>query len=195
MTQQTASDVLNTIGYGGFVKALYNRSGDISKDFTHAVLGIVTESHEYALAADRVNAVEEAGDIIFYLTALQQVLNDVSPIDGNGYDALVTEASIRVQSDDFRVEDAFDEWLDLAKRWIGYGKAPKMSSTSLLAEASVLVGLVVGLGGAADVEARVIVEANVEKLLKRYNGLQFDADRAVNRDTDAERAALERHAS
>jgi hypothetical protein len=47
MTQKTAIEVLTEVGYEGFVKALFNRSGDLPKDFAHAVLGIVTECHEY----------------------------------------------------------------------------------------------------------------------------------------------------
>jgi hypothetical protein len=40
----------------------------------------------------------------------------------------------------------------------------------------------------------VIMVANVDKLLKRYNGMQFDAERAVSRDLPAERTVLESHA-
>ena len=90
--------------------------------------------------------------------------------------------------------DELVEWLDLAKRWVGYGKAPTMSTTQLVAEASALVSFVLDRGDAEDVEMSVIMVANVDKLLKRYNGMQFDAERAVSRDLPAERTVLESHA-
>jgi hypothetical protein len=194
MTQQTAIEVLTTVGYEGFVKALYNRSGDLSKDFTHAVLGIITESHEYLTATDEVNAIEEAGDLAFYLTALKQVLNDISPTDEVAFDTLTDAAFARMGAEDFQIMNTFVEWLDLAKRWVGYGKAPTMTTTELLAEAAALVGFVVEHGAAEHTPMEVILKTNVEKLLKRYNGMAFNAERAVNRDLPAERKVLETHA-
>lgn len=194
MTQKTALDVLTEVGYEGFVKALYNRSGDLSKDFTHAVLGIVTECHEYLTATDEVNAVEEAGDLCFYLTALKQVLDDVGTYDEAEFEKLLAAACDRMDSNGFQVMDEFVEWLDLAKRWVGYGKAPTMTPTQLMAEAAALVSFVIDKGAATDVDMPVIMVTNVDKLLKRYNGMVFDAERAVNRDLPAERAVLEAYA-
>lgn len=195
MTQPTAIEVLQTVGYEGFVESLYNRSGDLSKDFTHAVLGIITECHEYLTATDEVNAIEEAGDLAFYLTALKQVLDEYSPTDPDAFNSLMDAASKRMTADGFNIISVYVEWADLAKRWVGYGKAPTMSSTELFAEASALVALVISSGFAADAEMSKIILVNVGKLLKRYNGMTFDADRAVNRDLPAERAVLEAHAA
>lgn len=194
MTPKTAIEVLTEVGYEGFVKALYNRSGDLSKDFAHAVLGIVTECHEYLTATDQVNAIEEAGDLCFYLTALKQVLDDVGTFDESEFDKLVDAACTRMDAEGFKVMDEFVEWLDLAKRWVGYGKAPTMSPTQLMAEAAALVSFVIDKGAASNVDMPVIMVTNVDKLLKRYNGMKFDAERAVNRDLPAERAVLESHA-
>lgn len=191
MTQQTAIEVLSTIGYEGFVKALYNRTGDLSKDFTHAVLGLVTECHEYLTATDEVNAVEEAGDLAFYLTALKQVLEDVAPTDEEIFDTLFWAAVTRLTENGVDLQDTFIEWLDLSKRWIGYGKAPTMTTTQLLAEAAALVAFVTESGAARDTDAGKVLLVNVEKLLQRYNGMTFSAERAVHRDLPAERAVLE----
>jgi hypothetical protein len=194
MTQKTAIEVLTEVGYEGFVKALFNRSGDLPKDFAHAVLGIVTEGHEYLTATDEVNAIEEGGDLCFYLTAMKQVLDDVGTYDEVEFDKLVEAACTRLDAEGFQLMDELVEWLDLAKRWVGYGKAPTMSTTQLVAEASALVSFVLDRGDAEDVEMSVIMVANVDKLLKRYNGMQFDAERAVSRDLPAERTVLESHA-
>lgn len=195
MKQQTAIEVLATVGYEGFVKSLYNRTGDLSKDFSHAVLGIVTECHEYLTATDEVNAVEEAGDLCFYLTALKQVLDEMSPIDDEAYNKLYDAASARMETEDFQVVSTYVEWLDLAKRWVGYGKSPTMHTTELLANASALVSFVVSCGPVGEPDMHKVLLVNVEKLLQRYNGMTFSAERAVNRDLFAEREVLETHAA
>jgi len=69
-----------------------------------------------------------------------------------------------------------------------------MTTTELLAEAAALVGFVVEHGAAEHTPMEVILKTNVEKLLKRYNGMAFNAERAVNRDLPAERKVLETHA-
>ncbi len=188
---QTAEQVLATVKYSGFVRSLYNRSGDISKDFAHAVLGLVTETHEYLTATDKVNAIEEVGDLMFYLEALRQVLNDHSPI--NEDEVLEVYSQVLAELDgDINLTDMHTEWLDIAKRWIGYGKAPTMSTSRLLAEATVLMTITIPAGMLDDeYDLEDVTLVNVRKLLKRYNGMTFSADRAVNRDLLAERSALE----
>ena len=190
---QTAQQVLDTVGYSGFVRALYNRTGDLSKDFTHAVLGLVTESHEYLNATDRVNAVEEVGDLTFYREALEQVLNDLSPIDYAEADKAYGEImdGLSKQTSTVNLTEMHTEWLDLAKRWVGYGKAPTMPTSLLIAEATAMLTVTIPVGLLEDEDTGKVIITNVEKLLKRYNGMQFDSDRAVNRDTPAERKVLE----
>lgn len=196
MKQQTAIEVLATVGYEGFVKSLYNRTGDLSKDFTHAVLGIITESHEYLTATDEVNAIEEAGDLAFYLTALKHVLEDFAPTDEDTFGLALEAAYVRFSEDGLdNIQAVFIEWLDLAKRWVGYGKAPSMATTQLLGEAAALVAFVTENGAAGDIDTHKVLLVNVEKLLKRYNGMTFSAERAVNRDLFAEREVLETHAA
>jgi NTP pyrophosphatase (non-canonical NTP hydrolase) len=189
---QTAEQVLATVKYSGFVKSLYNRSGDISKDFSHAVLGLVTESREYLQATDKVNAIEEVGDLMFYLEALRQVLGDHAPINE---DEVLKEYGevLSAISGDVNLTDMHTEWLDLAKRWIGYGKAPTMTTSKLLAEATVLLTITIpaGILGDDDYDLDDVIRTNVRKLLKRYNGMTFSAELAVNRDLDAERSVLE----
>lgn len=189
---QTPEEILTTIGYHAFVKSLYNRTGDLSKDFTHAVLGLVTESHEYLMATDKVNAIEEAGDLAFYVTALYQVLNDFSPINEEELDFLEDELLAKLKGEELNLNDMHNEWLDLAKRWIGYGKPPTMTTTVLMAEATAMLNITLPLGMVQMDDAKEVMITNVRKLMKRYNGIKFDADRAVNRDLFAERVELEK---
>lgn len=52
---------------------------------------------------------------------------------------------------------------------------------------------VILLDSMSDVDPEDILRANMAKLLVRYPGGEFDAFRAVTRDTEAERAALAAH--
>lgn len=188
---QTAKEVLATIGYPGFVRSLYNRTGDLSKDFTHAVLGLVTESHEYLEAVERNDVVEEAGDLTFYFEALKQVLNDLSPINEAELDKFEDEIIASYAGTIVDLEEIHVEWLDLAKRWIGYGKAPTMSTTRLLAEARAMIDFTIQAGRLTQSDAMQVLLVNIEKLMSRYNGVKFSADLAVNRDVATERKVID----
>lgn len=192
----TAEQVLSTVGYPGFVRSLFNRSGNPAVDFTHAVLGIATEIHELRTATEKVNALEEGGDLTFYVEALGQVICDHTGLtlddlfEGDGAEAAFRGlVSMQVGTVQAYTQHLANELLDSAKRWVGYGKVP----TSLADEfrrALFLVGMSIRDCGLED-EVRRLELINVKKLLARYNGMVFTAERAVNRDLPAERAVLE----
>jgi hypothetical protein len=180
--------------YPEFVRKLFNRTGDNSKDFAHAILGIVTEVDELLTATDSVNATEEHGDLCFFCVALQQVVIDVlgtepsieelkrtsehtlTHLNEPHYSEIVRKLSKRV--------------LDHAKRWVGYGKMP---ADILLAaqEAITLADVATRLSPLASTDMDHTLSANMAKLLKRYPGGEFDSFRAVVRDLEAEREALQ----
>jgi hypothetical protein len=179
----------NTIPtYADFVRKLFNRSGDPSKDFTHAILGIVTEIHEYQHSVDDVNGVEELGDIAFYLVALRQVIEDHTGV------ALTTvEPVAQMLSAQVGLYEYFDSEVnylqDVAKRWVGYGKAPT-HFRELFNRAVLLTALVNGDGEYPCEDLEKIQTTNMRKLLKRYPGGEFSQYHALVRDLDAEREAL-----
>lgn len=200
----SAQEVLDTVGYPGFVRSLFNRTGDPAKDFAHAVLGVVTEVYELRAATDEVNAVEEFGDLMFYCEALEQVIGDYLAAAGGEYkDACpgghrFDSGFIFIEFADPRkgrefLNDSTNNLLDAAKRWVGYGKAPGNCS-GLLGQALYLSNMTLQESGfsAQPAIARLV---NIEKLLERYNGMDFDADRAVNRNLVAERSVLEHAAA
>ena len=178
--------------YDSFVRKLFNRSGDPSKDFTHAVLGIVTEIHEFRNATDEVNALEELGDLRFYVQALRQVVLDVEgpheiPDINAGLQALVDLSAKMGMTK--AVAHACNELLDIAKRWVGYGKAPK-SLAEVLHTCANLV-LFVNMTSQNGCQDSLRIEAsNMAKLLKRYPGGEFSQYHALVRDLGAEREVL-----
>ena len=124
------------VSYPDFVRKLFNRSGDPSKDFTHAILGIKTEIFEYLHATDRINGVEELGDLAFYVEALRQVINDYLmeqrldiihelDIDAELISDLATLATFEPRTAKFEELSALlNDLLDDAKRWVGYNREP-----------------------------------------------------------------------
>ena len=182
--------------YAAFVKTLLIRTGDLSKDFTHAILGIVTEIHELQNAVDEVNAIEETGDIFFYTEALCQVLTDLQ----GGYQELDGQRLFREvhQLQDYceevgvqgAISAGCNYLLDTAKAWIAYGRIPD-DTDSLFCTATAL-GVVAAASNPdhpiSDIQR--VIRANMAKLMKRYKGGKFTELEAMNRDLEAEREVL-----
>lgn len=184
---------LNT-QYKAFVAKLFARNGDLSKDFAHAVMGIVTECHELFKATDEVNALEEKGDLRFFVEAAELVIRE--HLQANPVGQAEIEASTRrTLSEAFKLprSEAFQQYavdlLDAAKPWVGYAKAPK-DFAALLVKINVIMSIALTDSIGHHTEEQ-IMRANMAKLLKRYPGGEFDAFRAVERDLGAERAVLE----
>lgn len=181
--------------YTAFVARLFNRTGDLSKDFAHAVQGIVTECYELRTATDAINATEEGGDLTFFHHALRLVVKDFMAargIERTDHDARWAIYDHALAFPPHEVIEKFGiDLLDISKRWVGYGKEPT-NMTEILSKASVVVALALSHSSCNDVAEERLMATNMAKLLKRYPGGEFDAFRAVIRDVEAERDAIAR---
>lgn len=190
----TVDSIMNGIGYDGFVRALFSRTGDPSKDFAHAALGIVTEVFELRHATDKVNQTEEGGDLTFYGHAAKQVIRDYlgeteGSFDSGGLVELLNQLNNdRLSGRKDYLDTLTNDLLDDAKRWAGYGKAPANPSLSLARCLYVVFG---ALEDANSEDVDTLKRVNIAKLLERYKGLTFTANAAINRDVDAERRVME----
>lgn len=180
--------------YDQFVRRLFNRSGDPSKDFTHAILGIATEIHEFQNATDELNAIEELGDIWFYLVALSQVIEDHEGVMTGDFDpeeGLMTLLNLaKGTSIKTAISNTVNTLLDDAKRWVGYSKQPK----SLPEVFRTCAELFIFVNQSSDYvcnDTNKVLRANMAKLLKRYPGGEFSQYHALVRDLDAERDVLQ----
>ncbi len=186
--------------YEAFVAKLFHRNGDLSKDLAHAVLGIITETHELLHATDETNVIEEGGDLTFFGEAADLVvveaLGDALYDEATGRLMVVTRRALMTEASSKPAKEVIASFhtrlADIAKRWVGYGKKP---TTEQLVEAAYLsaisITLALGSSRAADLSDDFLKKSNMAKLLKRYPGGEFDAYRAINRDTEAERAAIQ----
>jgi len=192
----TVDEVFSTIGYSGFVKSLFNSSGSQRDDFIHAALGVATEVHEAQIATDFTNLIEEIGDCQFYAEALRQVVGDPAGNEDVRMARAALEAPDAVVAAGYAAVARFaaTELLDMAKRWVGYGKEPTEGQKRLAVDYANLALIRIlpdEFAGAAAPSQKDVQRVNVAKLLKRYNGIHFSAERALNRDLPAERATLE----
>lgn len=137
--------------YRAFVANLFFRNGDLSKDFAHAAMGIHEELQEGRHATSDGNAIEEAGDLLFFGTAAEFVLQEHlaslgdTAIDEQPYgllhcleltkgDAPVVGGVIQSSLDLTLLNSGEPtvywtpaaELLVRAKKWVGYGAAPSI---------------------------------------------------------------------
>lgn len=200
----TPEGVLADIGYRGFVERLFSRSNppDMSKDMAHAILGIVTELNELKNASEYINSVEELGDLDFYTVELVSLIEETL---GESVEDTVTvnymdqiDSMFEGLHDGYGpwdlIDDARTELLDVAKRWVGYGRAPK-DLRQLALDAVCLNYFAMTQCRFPEPDSTKVRLTNIAKLLERYKGLAFNADHAVNRDTGKEREVLETYAA
>ena len=180
--------------YTDFVRKLFNRQDDVSKDYAHAVLGVVTEVHEYLNAVDEVNALEELGDLEFFVEAFAQVVADVTGErpDLSEDDMLAAAIEWAPLEQDLlpAIQTTLNELTNTVKRWVGYGKQPE-NLPELWKIAAFVVFAANQAGRYPTVDRQLVRAANVRKLLKRYPEGEFNQMRALVRDVEAERDAIQ----
>ena len=173
-------------------------------NFSHMVMGILTEMDEYNNNTSHLNREEELGDILWYVYNLSYfesiVLTNYSRLSPhqlsvsgyitNGYQQLADilyKTSNRNISPLYSAEKVTLLLLDIAKKYLAYGKEPDRTFVRTCLEIIQLavhkeaLGMAIYMGSAYD---KVIA-----KLMKRFPD-KFDPEKAINRDTDAEIKAM-----
>lgn len=167
-----------------------------AKQLIHAQIGMITELGElgdllkrelaYGKEFDRINLMEECGDFLWYFV----LYCDERAIHTRFLDEIVTEceSAPRVTEGDeglFRVLTSSAAMLVAREHLeISAGDERDMAKGSLM--------LIYALLSKYDFTMAQCLVANDAKLELR-TGKKFDADRILNRDTEAERKLLEEH--
>lgn len=158
------------------------RLGSSEKDFAHMAMGVVSEFGELEDSyKDRVNFMEELGDMTWYLAGICTLLlkksfsnlsRGVEPMkdDGDEYRSIYILA-------------------DLAKAHLAYGKKMDLNQIEEHVK-NILSFIKLMCELKQEVDFREVLEKNIAKLKVRYPD-KFDADKALDRDLEAERKALE----
>jgi NTP pyrophosphatase (non-canonical NTP hydrolase) len=162
-------------------------------NLTHMITGIVTETYELLDAPDRVNVSEEIADKFWYIANLIRlehldVYVDINNIQKESQYLVRSLGIVYTQNSINKHIHTLDEkLLDGLKKFIAYGKPFEESLDQLIQDYILTLVVMVELW---QLDLVQILTNNINKLYVRF-GDKFDADKAINRDTDAERDVLD----
>jgi hypothetical protein len=172
-----------------------------AENLRHMLIGMVTETGEildaykrqlyYGKELDLVNLKEEIGDVLFYASIAADILNSGSVFYGKSTTRssplTLTINLCRISSEMLRfaqVNFSFDE----NQRAVGLTREAEISLKTWL---DFLVIELDQFSAAVGITIQEASDTNFAKLNKRYKDGKFNADHAINRDTEAERKVLE----
>lgn len=191
---------MNMIEYSRKALAFASFQATPKDDMIHAALGMTSDTGElieclsnhsrYGEPLDRTNLIEECGDVTWFTNLLVHTLGkDLVQVYIQALEKIALEAPLSAQTaaDWIVIETA--RIADAVKAHTIYGKP--LDSTTLLASAGATLVGIVYLAANWDITPEQILDANIAKLTARY-GAKFDQQRALNRDKDAENAAIEK---
>ena len=175
--------------YQQFALSLANRK-DNDYDLQHAAMGMITETGElvdnykrrvvYGKKLDIINLTEEIGDCMWYAALAYDVLHQ--PMEWT----LVEEVKEAIDLPEFEQLTM----LNAASTVFSGGVVMKEPPDELLAWLNNFMGMLQIYADRHIITLQQAAEANIAKLRKRFpNG--FTQHAALNRDTDAEMAAIE----
>lgn len=151
----------------------------------HAVMGILTETDElddnmYAMKFDSTNALEEVGDVMWYIAIILREYPEVSPY--KSFSAYVdSKHALRML-----IKNSH-KMLDLLKKKIFYNKEMDMVKfENYLSEIFTSTESIVDLYG---INIEDVMQKNIDKLVARY-GDKFSSEAAINRDLGKEYGIL-----
>ncbi len=173
----------------------------------HAAMGLVTEVGEMLQGSafrlvedfDRVNAIEELGDLEFYASLARQAIGVTRDEVVIGASIFEFADSLTMPKNDAEMLSGYvdgvkylaihtSELLDMVKKNLFYARPISIEKAiRVMAMIAFYLEMTTKILG---VERATVIERNVAKLKKRY-GSAFSADKANNRDLDSERVALE----
>lgn len=155
-------------------------------DLTHAVLGLCDESEElFNAMPGTMNELEEMGDLLWFCALAGNVIFNEAHIDvwPNG-DELPEYA------DRITIMTAACAAAGLVKKPFAYGDSKPVPYEKVAKLVRSIIFGVQYIANARGLWLDYVQEANIAKLTARYKGGGFNPDNALNRNTDAEMAAI-----
>lgn len=156
-------------------------------NFAHAALGLVDESYELLLTNGSLHAIEEIGDLCWFIALAGETLG-TDPF--GEYAAAVADGGATLAPTTMACAERALRLASIiagrAKKWLVYGQEPSEGTAGLL------VNLVALAARAAEIEGHTlerVQELNIAKLAARFPD-GFSDWNANNRDTVAEYVAM-----
>lgn len=152
----------------------------VSPDLLHATLGINSELHEYDMAKSWLNAIEELGDLCWFV-ALAAFDLGCDPFQK--WDTYLDE-----HPDSMLLKEAVAEFLDLVKGAYAYNKPLDIPRLHLLLD--VMAGRIAKIiRSKSKFTPDEVLAANIEKLRARFPE-KFDTELALHRNVKQEAGAM-----
>lgn len=171
------------------VRGLINRLDTVEDDHLHMAMGMVGEigevvdlvkkSFAYGRELDKQKLLEELGDFTFYTVGLADML-------GVSFTGMAVE-SVDSKTNMNLATLAFMSGAMLVAHTLEPSAGSDADEREALKEAVIIVGCIARDLGSSLEE---VLDLNIKKLSVRYPNLMFDAERANNRDVEAEQEAM-----
>lgn len=188
---------MNTEEYVPKVRGLINKLATERDDHLHMAMGIAGEAGEiidilkksfaYGKEVDREKLLAELGDCLFYTCGYLDMVAPEKFSNASNYDPLLLDPFQDAVYDAARlglIGGALTA-ADLECEGASVYNKETVSESLLLAR-----DCITAVAEAFGFTLSDVMEANIRKLSVRYPNLSFDAERATNRDKDAEMEAL-----
>jgi hypothetical protein len=151
--------------------------------FLHGVLGVASEVAELYKAHEKVDMLEELGDLLWYCTlladsqhiSLDKIMSETSWVKPYFWESegVTPQEVIR------EIATVASILVDMAKVSLFYNK--EVDGGTILICIKQLVMYILKVAAAYDITIDLIVEANIAKLEKRYPVAEGYSDKAANR--------------
>lgn len=168
--------------YQKLARVTCNTLGDIKLDLSHMIMGMISEYNELVDAntnRDIVNIREESADVVWYIA---------NYCTFRGYDLSDFFVLTRTEMADYELTYNISKLADLVKKFVAYGKPINEEEEKAIIN-EILTNILEFFNfGQADF--LLALDRNIAKLKQRY-GDKFSSEKAINRNTKAERAVLE----
>ncbi len=172
-------------------------------NLAHMRIGMVSELEELITAItnkDIINVGEELADQLWYISNDLNITAAMGFISEGAYNKLHNyEFTKEMQATNGGTDSKVNTWFnclvfnssklaDLFKKYLAYGKP--MDSQEYLKTVEYYLAGINNLAATLGINLEHCMETNIAKLRKRFPD-KFEADQAINRDTNAERQILE----
>ena len=160
----------------------------------HAALGLASDIHELLDHTDKINEIEEVGDVLWYVAICFEALDsDIATAFQSESNSGGCRANMGRPALNAKLARIAATIADKAKASAFYGKTEvgNMSMDQFLRAwlRELVITINVYCKSFLDLEIGDIMERNIGKLRSRYPD-KFTVEAALNRDTEAERAAI-----
>lgn len=194
---------MNLATYNRLAMAFAKMQPTAQADMIHAALGITSDMGELmeCLAnhqlggneLDRTNFLEETGDSLWYANLMANSLNSNLPsLHIAAIEAFPANSSLGIAELQTWITISSCRIADHIKAHVIYGK--ELAVQKIECELGLLAMNIEILAAAFHISLGQILHANIAKLSARYAG-KYDASRALDRNKEAERDAIQKAAA